>query len=264
MGELIPGPYGDGLDPDEYEAAIEDAIHFFGCTRETAEANLNGPAVFKAAQDQYGLDFAYNCSSGSIWDLLTVRAAVSSGVKERFREEVIERILNKYASDGGSFLDFGCGIGRELLVAGRLGFGCYGTERGMTRFFADWYCDPYADLYTEDLLDDMVRFPFDVILCLEYLEHDPDPPARIDYFREKLKDDGLLICNSRSFSPHDTGHLEENFQYQYNFEEIIASKGFECLYFPYNPPNLYNICVWKKVPIGQGFYNGATTKEGSW
>ena len=48
MGELIPGPYGDGLDPDEYEAAIEDAIHFFGCTRETAEANLNGPAVFKA------------------------------------------------------------------------------------------------------------------------------------------------------------------------------------------------------------------------
>src|SRR6185503_1342438 len=96
MGELIPGPYGDGLDPDEYEAAIEDAIHFFGCTRETAEANLNGPAVFKAAQDQYGLDFAYNCSPGSIWDLLTVRATVSSGVKERFREEVIRRILEKY------------------------------------------------------------------------------------------------------------------------------------------------------------------------
>jgi hypothetical protein len=103
-----------------------------------------------------------------------------------------------------------------------------------------------------------------VIMCFEYLEHESNPEGLIDYFWNTLEDNGLLVCNSRSFNAHDTGHLPENFKYQYNFEEIIAAKGFKCLYFPYNPPNLYNIVVWQKVEKDQGEYHGATTKEGNW
>ena len=276
---IVPGPYGDGMDSKEFVEAVELAQEFFGYEADACVERLNGPMIFKQEMDAHGLDWTYDKGEGAIWDLLTVRATVSSGTPERFREELLDRLLKEYPLKdyplGGkyvmSLLDYGCGIGREALIALRNGFATIGVDRGKTLQFATFYVNKFMQMDDED-----IWFPYDaenyvdvepgldVIQCFEYLEHDPDPVKRIENFWDMLKPGGYLICNARSFNAHDTGHLEENFHYQFNFEEIIGTKGFKCLYFPWNPPNIYNIAVWQKVGKDEGEYHGATTESGEW
>lgn len=268
----IPGPFGDGYDELEYQEAITDACEFFGCSEDEAKQNLQGFRIFKEAADAHGLDYAYDHSAGSIWDLLSVRCTVSQGHKERERDDVVYRILDRFYQESGrqgcTILDYGCGIGREVLSAAQAGFTAAGVERGLTAQFASWYVRKrghqasilseleYNEKYGSESLDG--------ILCFEYFEHDPDPIRRVNEFWDKLKPGGMLVCNARSFNAHDTGHLPENFKFQFEFEAIISEQGFKCVYFPWNPPNIWNIVVFQKVGKTEGFYGGATTSIGNW
>jgi len=266
---LISSPYGDGMDPEEYELCIQDAMEFFNISREEAASKMRGSQLFKEHLDKgESLDFIYDNTDAVIWDLLTVKATVSSGIKERYREKVVKNILNKYGTHNLSFvMDYGCGIGREALVAVNEGYYVDGVDRGQTIKFADFYINKQAAFpnnWKAIKSSDFIPISYDIIMCFEYFEHENDPEELVTKFRNILTDDGLLICNSRSFNAHDTGHLEHNFKYQYEFEKIIAAAGFECIYFPYNPPNLYNIAVWKKVDKANSYYNGFTTEKGEW
>lgn len=275
---LIPGPFADGFDKNEFNKSVEDAQEFFGYSRETCEERIrSGSKIFKQAQDAFGLDYAYDVSEGAIWDLLAVRATVSSGLPEILRSTIVGELLEKYLPnpDEHFIADWGCGIGREALEAVNKGYAVIGVDRGETLRFANFFVHKYFKKSDRDI--DELWFPYDPLnfgdkgggevdafICLEYLEHDPDPEGRIDFFWDDLKMGGYLICNARSFNAHDTGHLPENFHYQFEFEQIIADHGFKCLYFPWNPPNIYNIAVFQKVPKGEGEYNGATTEAGEW
>lgn len=279
MGKIISGPFADGFDEDEFKKSVEDAQQFFGYPREVCEQRIAlGSRTFKEAEDAFGLDYAYDESEGAIWDLLAVRATVSSGLKETLRTEIIGELLEKYLpnSDESIVVDWGCGIGREALESVNRGYATIGVDRGLTLQFASFFVGKYWDVGWGRNLSEL-WFPYDPInfgdrgsgeidafICLEYLEHDPEPEARIDFFWNELRMGGYLICNARSFNAHDTGHLPQNFHYQFNFEQIIADHGFKCLYFPWNPPNIYNLAVFQKVEKGQGEFNGATTAQGEW
>lgn len=277
---ILSGPYGDGFNAQEYAESIELAKEFFGYDNETCVDKMYGPKIFKQEQDEHGLEWTYNEGEGAIWDLLSVRATVSSGVKERFREELVDRLLHEYVIQDTqeeirniTIVDYGCGIGREALVALKTGAYVIPVDLGKTLEFANFYANKFAPELTEKQWDPTGPDDFwalnnyknyDAIMCFEYFEHEPEPIDLVHNFWDILRPGGLLICNSRSFNAHDTGHLERNFKFQFSFEDIIAQAGFKCLYFPWNPPNIFNITVWQKVEKGEGEYHGATTEQGNW
>ena len=277
---IIPGPFADGFDSEEYEECLNDAQEFFGLSREECVNLMIGPAVFKHEMEKNGLDWTYDEGQGAIWDLLSVKATVSSGVKERSRETIVGNILEKYLFKGSliedrsnkTIIDYGCGIGREALVAISKGAYTIGVDRGLTLEFANFYVNKHQPTKTEDLWDPTGPVDFwkkipkniDAIMCFEFFEHHPFPLELVKEFWKMLKPDGLLICNCRSFNAHDTGHLESNFKYQNKFEAIIAEEGFDCIYYPHNPPNIWNIAVFSKKAKGSGSYNGYTTQNGEW
>ena len=56
---------------------------------------------------------------------------------------------------------------------------------------------------------------FDVIVCLDVLEHVPNPPETVGNFANWLRQDGLLITNSPFFyiEPYHPTHLQSNMRY---------------------------------------------------
>jgi SAM-dependent methyltransferase len=86
-----------------------------------------------------------------------------------------------------------------------------------------------------DLICDIINIPvdsssFDSIMCIEVLEHLPDPAKAIEEFSRIIKDNGLLIitapfCSFTHFAPY---HYSTGFS-KYYYEHHLKKNNFEII-----------------------------------
>jgi SAM-dependent methyltransferase len=158
---------------------------------------------------------------------------------EHTRTAWIKRVLSEIPA-GSRILDAGAGELKYKRFCAHLDyvsqdFGLYdgkGDARGLQ--MGSW------DQSQIDIVGDIINIPepsesFDAVMCIEVLEHLPDPPAALRELSRLLKSGGMLIvtapfCSLTHFSPHFycTG-FSGNF-YTYWLREL----GCEILELEYN------------------------------
>lgn len=106
-----------------------------------------------------------------------------------------------------------------------------------------------------DIVSDITAIPepdasFEAIMCIEVLEHLPDPLAAITEFARLLKDDGHLIitapfCSLTHFAPY---HFASGFN-SYFYEKHLPDAGFDITelipngnYFEYLAQEIRRLC----------------------
>lgn len=69
---------------------------------------------------------------------------------------------------------------------------------------------------------------YDVVLCLDVLEHVPDPPALVAQFADHLQPGGLLIVHAPFYfvSRRNATHLDCNRKYSGDLRRLYESHGF--------------------------------------
>lgn len=106
----------------------------------------------------------------------------------------------------GSILDFGAGTGEFLNKMKSFYWNVYGIEPNKT-------ARDFAILKGLDLkpgLDVLDQKKFDVISLWHVLEHLPDFEEKIQTFKNKLKDDGILIIAVPNYDSYDAKYYREN------------------------------------------------------
>ena len=102
----------------------------------------------------------------------------------------------------GELLDFGGGIGSHALAAAALPTVkrvWYVDLNPHNRAFVEWRAQQLglaAKLATgRDLDDPKLPTRFDTIICLDVLEHLPDPAGQLEVFATRLKENGTALMN---------------------------------------------------------------------
>jgi 2-polyprenyl-3-methyl-5-hydroxy-6-metoxy-1,4-benzoquinol methylase len=158
--------------------------------------------------------------------------------------DAIERICSE---KGGRILDFGGGDGDMALKLVRRGLNVeYCDVPGKTMEFAKWRFNKYGFDIKCISSDEPNVVPidgqYDVILCMDVLEHLVNPMAYCLEMYKHLYDRGIFITRP-SFS-HDElhpMHLLENIKYALCFNSEMEDIGFEQI-----PSDGTHIGVWVK------------------
>jgi SAM-dependent methyltransferase len=82
-------------------------------------------------------------------------------------------------------LDFGCGIGMLVRLERDVGVEAWGYDAYATPKFAETYC-----------ARELPAGQFDLVTCIEVLEHTTNPVEVLASFRSRVKDDGLVIVST--------------------------------------------------------------------
>lgn len=98
---------------------------------------------------------------------------------------------------------------------------------------------------------------YDVIICLDVLEHVPDPPQVVEQFTSYLKDDGRLIVSAPFYLVNNgfPTHLDSNRRYAGNFRDLYGRFGYR----------LHEGCIfWNPVVAGKPAASKRTNLKGFW
>ena len=121
---------------------------------------------------------------------------------ERIRREARRRlkILNRWKSNC-TYFEIGCARGLQLDVAQKKGFTTYGIELSKENVMI---CQDKGHRvicgYLEDALDMKPMEGFQVISCLDVIEHVPDPISFLKLATSMLSEDGVFILSTPNYS----------------------------------------------------------------
>ncbi len=149
----------------------------------------------------------------------------------RFAQEHLSGVssASRFGQDGVTWLDFGCGAGgllkylRDLgkLTLGSLDVPLHPVGHDVGSYSERLKNDDNFEILGWDELDKEGAARFDIITCIEVLEHIPSPRAVIELLARILKPGGLLILT--------TGNLDsplarlQGIQFSYCAPEIHVS-----------------------------------------
>lgn len=164
-------------------------------------------------------------------------------VVERIKER-IENYIKMKCSEKINILLFGDGVGSDTISL-------YQTFQDKAEIF--YYDIPGSKTYEFavkrfkkrdmkiNFLTDYYNIHnkfFDVVICLEVLEHLPDPLALIKKFNEVLKDGGICLI-TESFEavlPEFPTHLKKNLKYAYQTPFLFLKNNLYLTYYPRSFP----------------------------
>ncbi len=161
--------------------------------------------------------------------------------RQLVRDAIIRRIQRRGPNQ--NVLLYGDGIGNDSIMVAQHGHQVtYFDLPGLTSAFARFRFEKEDLQHEIKVLNDESAIPsnsFDAVICIEVLEHVPDPPAVMRTLHRVLKSGGIaLITESfESIGDEFPSHLPENFQYAGKTHRLMEKLGFANTYYNLNPIN---------------------------
>lgn len=199
-----------------------------------AECGLVGHNVREAAR-KFGLvPFIWNDRLLEFYgqtDSFLYETAVwnATPMKQQMRETVC-RALERHVPRGSRVLCYGDGMGFDSAAIAARGYHvtCYEISGPCLDFAQRIFDYNHSDAV---IITDESQFApgsFDAIVCLDVLEHVPDPPAVVRKFAGWLRDDGVLAVHAPFYLIHSTRptHLKSNRRYAGSIAGLYGSAGF--------------------------------------
>lgn len=175
----------------------------------------------------------------------------STRIKAELRDRVLE-VLETHLWAGARVLCFGDGMGFDSAALAKRGLTvtCYDVS-GPGLEFARRTFDQnqlHVEIITSEA--NLPAESFDAIVCLDVLEHVPDPPSLVQRFAGWLREDGLLAVHAPFFHVDVTRptHLVANRRYAGRIRSLYRSAGFRLM--KYRLP-LLNPVVLSKSPTAE-------------
>lgn len=203
-------------------------------TQLLAEAEEIGTTVARSMQEQQipfyvtseKLDAFYRDSDAFLYETSVWNTCAA---KQRMRDFIQSRLAAWGRSDCDVFC-FGDGLGFDSTFLAHHGHRARYFEPSLR-------CQQYAEtVFRENSvsvemlssLDDIAPGSLDVVVCLDVLEHIPQPQQIVDLFQKWLKPDGLLFVHAPFWMIHPTRgtHLIENRRYSGNWKQVYGVHGF--------------------------------------
>jgi len=177
------------------------------------------------------------------------------------RAELILKMVSSIARRGDLVLDVGCGDGYYLYHLHKMGYQSVGLDLSRKRVLR-----ARERVKSSLIVGDAAKLPFkpevfDVIICLEVLEHLPKPKKAVEEIHQILKCDKYAIFSVPSTSNiayflkkflkknigdpfTDPGHIQTfNYRRMQKLFRSIGLKIVEVRGIPVIPPKIYNFIV---------------------
>lgn len=180
----------------------------------------------------------YQETGSYIYDLAADHCHVR---RQPVRDAVIRRIARRGSSQ--NVLMYGDGIGTDSIEIAKHGHKVtYFDLPGITSDFARFRFKRDGleqRIGVVNQTEDIPKESFDVAVCIEVLEHVPDPPGVMRLLYQSLKQGGIALI-TESFDcvgPEYPSHLPENFQYAGRTHALMEGIGFANTYYNHYPLN---------------------------
>lgn len=136
--------------------------------------------------------------------------------KRRIRRRT-GKYLYKNIGQNLDILTIGDGLGVDSVYFTRAGHNVtyFETSTYAQAFAKKLFADSAVDITVLDDLNQIPQNAFDVIICLDVLEHVPDPPQFVKTITSYLKQDGHLVVHAPFYQihPNTPTHLKSNRKY---------------------------------------------------
>ncbi len=199
-----------------------------------AESNFVGHNVFEAAKD-FGLvphiwnerllEF-YGGTDAFMFETVTWNA---TRMKHDMRNAVC-RALMKHLPQGAKVLCYGDGMGFDSAALARCGFRvtCYEVSGPCLEFARRLFALNGLEISIERSEQNLADEVFDGIVCLDVLEHVPDPIQTVQKFSKWLNETGFLVAHAPFYHVDATRptHLHSNRRFSGVIEGLYGRAGF--------------------------------------
>jgi len=169
----------------------------------------------------------------------------------------------------GTILDYGCGTGMFLNTCEQSGWETFGIEpdSGAAKIASEMGLKVYGNI--PGLQSGAIQKKFDAITLWHVLEHVTDLPATLGFFKENLKDKGVLIIAVPNYTSYDAQYYKEYWaaydvpRHLYHFEINSVSKLLGQYGFKFNQTkpmkfdSFYVSMLSEKYKTGSVKYFGA-------
>ena len=148
--------------------------------------------------------------------------------KEILRTRVGQSLLRNHPP-GAKVLCYGDGLGFDSTFLALLGYDVTYYEPGepCVRFAKRVFRENGAEVTVCQDLKELSTQQFDAIVCLDVLEHVPDPPDLVSTLAERLVDGGTFVAHAPFWYIHPdvSTHLVSNTRYAGRSKEIYHRNG---------------------------------------
>ncbi|MDA1161614.1 MAG: methyltransferase domain-containing protein [Planctomycetota bacterium] len=173
------------------------------------------------------LDDFYRESDAFIYDSTVCNCCRA---KERMRHFVSSR-LQQFDRKQADIFCFGDGLGFDSAHLALCGHRVKYFEPSLRcqEFSKQVFEDNGVVVANLESLEDIKPHSLDAIVCLDVLEHVPQPDEFVKQFQHWLKPDGLLFVHAPFWCVHWTKstHLRENLHFSGDLERLYQANGFE-------------------------------------
>ncbi|MFV0444131.1 MAG: class I SAM-dependent methyltransferase [Planctomycetaceae bacterium] len=149
--------------------------------------------------------------------------------KAKIRRTVC-RMLSRHIPAGSRVLCFGDGMGFDSASVRRAGYEtvCFELSGPCLKFAQRLFDSHKIDVTICTDTKPFADESFDAIVCLDVLEHVPDPPAVVSDFGRWLRPGGMLVAHAPFYHVDATRptHLQSNKQFAGMVRQLYRNSGF--------------------------------------
>lgn len=149
------------------------------------------------------------------------------------KQSLIETVVAKLGTPKKQVLCFGDGLGFDSTRLTLAGHKCLYYEPGKVQqqFAREIWKRNKVEVTMLKSLDEISPDSLEAIVCLDVLEHVPDPPELVKSFVKWLKPGGILITSSPFALVGDywPTHLKSNVKYSGNDEAVFGGVGLKII-----------------------------------